>query len=44
VLDARAPDGLEAALEEAARTVAEMNDCAIVGHRLELVGHCGDCR
>jgi Fur family ferric uptake transcriptional regulator len=44
VLDAGAPDRLEAALEEAARTVAEANNFAIVGHRLELVGHCGDCR
>jgi Fe2+ or Zn2+ uptake regulation protein len=44
VLDARAPAGLEAALEEAARAVAEASNFAIAGHRLELVGRCGDCR
>jgi Fur family ferric uptake transcriptional regulator len=44
VLDARVPDRLEAALEEAARAVAEVDNFAIVGHRLELVGRCGDCR
>jgi Fe2+ or Zn2+ uptake regulation protein len=44
VVDARAPAGLEAALEEASRAVAEASNFAIVGHRLELVGRCGDCR
>jgi Fur family ferric uptake transcriptional regulator len=44
VLDTRVPDRLEAALEEAARAVAEANDFAIAEHRLELVGRCGDCR
>ena len=44
VMDARVPDRLEAALEEAARAVAEVNNFAIIGHRLELIGRCGDCR
>ena len=44
VLDARAPDRLEALLDEVASSVAEVNNFAIVGHRLELVGRCGDCR
>lgn len=44
VLDTQVPARLEAALEEAARAVAEANDFAVVGHRLELVGRCGDCR
>jgi Fur family ferric uptake transcriptional regulator len=44
VLDARVPDQLEAALEEAAKAAAEVNDFAIVEHRLELVGRCGDCK
>ena len=44
VLDARAPDQLEAALDAAARAVAEVNNFAIVGHRLELVGRCVDCQ
>ena len=44
VLDTRVSARLEAALEEAARAVAEANDFAVAGHRLELVGRCGDCR
>ena len=44
VLDAGASDRLEAALEEAAKAVAEANGFAITGHRLELVGRCGSCR
>ena len=44
VLDTRVSARLEAALEEAARAVAEANDFTVAGHRLELVGRCGDCR
>lgn len=44
VLDARVPDRLESAMEEAARALAQVNDFAIVEHRLELVGRCGDCK
>jgi Fur family transcriptional regulator, ferric uptake regulator len=44
VLDTRVSARLEAALEEAASAVAEANDFAVDGHRLELVGHCGGCR
>jgi Fur family ferric uptake transcriptional regulator len=44
VLDTRVSARLEAALDEAARAVAEANDFAVAGHRLELVGRCGDCR
>lgn len=44
VLDTRVSALLEAALDEAARAVAEANDFAVAGHRLEMVGRCGDCR
>jgi Fur family transcriptional regulator, ferric uptake regulator len=44
VLDARASERLEAALEEAAKAVAEANGFAITDHRLELVGRCGSCQ
>jgi Fur family transcriptional regulator, ferric uptake regulator len=44
VLDAGAPERLEAALEDAAKVLAEENGFAITGHRLELVGRCGSCQ
>jgi Fe2+ or Zn2+ uptake regulation protein len=44
MLDAGASERLEAALEDAAKVIAEENGFAITGHRLELVGRCGRCR
>ncbi len=44
VADATASARLEAALSEAAHTIAEANGFEVTDHRLELVGRCASCR
>jgi Fe2+ or Zn2+ uptake regulation protein len=44
VQDVSAPPRLERALADAARAAATESGYEIEGHRMELVGRCGDCR
>jgi len=44
VTDVAATPRLEKALADAARVAAEENGFEVTGHRIDLVGRCGDCR
>lgn len=44
VVDVSASPSLERALDEAARLALEQTGFEVTGHRMDLVGRCGDCR
>jgi Fur family ferric uptake transcriptional regulator len=44
VADVATSSRLERALDDAARVAAAENDFDVTGHRIDLLGLCGDCR
>jgi Fe2+ or Zn2+ uptake regulation protein len=44
VADVSASPRLERALAEAARLIAEESGFEVTGHRIDLLGHCANCR